>query len=76
MRTNIEIDDDLMAEALKAGKFKTKKAAVAEGLRLLVQTRAQGRIRGLRGKLRWRAHLTKCGATDDRRRFLGLDRLL
>ena len=53
MRTNIEIDDDLMAEALKASKFKTKRAAVEQGLRLLVQTRAQGRIRELRGKLRW-----------------------
>ena len=28
MRTNIEIDDELMARALKAGGFKTKKATV------------------------------------------------
>ena len=57
MRTNIEIDENLMAEALKAGEFKTKKAAVEEGLRLLVQTRAQERIRRLRGKLRWEGSL-------------------
>lgn len=57
MRTNIEIDEDLMTRALKAGGYKTKKAAVEEGLRLLVQTRAQGRIRRLRGKLRWEGSL-------------------
>ena len=73
MRTNIEINDNLMAEALKAGGFKTKRAAVEEALRLLVQTRAQGRVRRLRGKLRWEGRLTNCGATGDRRRFLGLD---
>ena len=59
MRTNIEIDEDLMTKALKAGGHKTKKAAVEEGLRLLVQTRAQGRIRRLRGKLRWEGSLDR-----------------
>ena len=57
MRTSIEIDHDLMTQALKVGGFKTRKAAVEEGLRLLVQTRAQGRIRELRGKLRWEGSL-------------------
>ena len=62
MRTNIEINDGLMAEAMKAGGFKTKRATVEEGLRLLVQTRLQGRIRKLRGKLRWE------GSLDEMRR--------
>ncbi len=62
MRTNIEIDDRLMAEALTAGRFRTKKAAVEEGLRLLVRTRSQARIRQLRGKLRWE------GSLDEMRR--------
>lgn len=57
MRTNVEINDSLMAEALKAGGFKTKKATIEEGLRLLVQTRAQGQLRRLRGKLRWEGSL-------------------
>ena len=57
MRTNIEINDNLMAEALKAGGFKTKRAAVEEALRLLVRTQAQGRVRRLRGKLRWEGSL-------------------
>ena len=55
--STIEIDDALMAQALKLGGFKTKKAAVEAGLRLLVQTKAQGRLRGLRGKLRWEGSL-------------------
>ena len=62
MRTNIEIDDDLMAEALKASGCKTKKAAVEEGLRLLVSTRRQARLRALRGRLRWE------GSLDEMRR--------
>ena len=53
MRTSIQIDDDLMAQAMKAGGFKTRKAAVEEALRLFVRARSQGRLRGLRGKLRW-----------------------
>lgn len=62
MRTTIDIDDKLMAEALKASGCKTKKAAVEEGLRLLVHTRRQGRILELRGKLRWE------GSLDEMRR--------
>ena len=62
MRTSIEIDDSLMAEAMEVGGFKTKRATVEEGLRLLVQTRTQGRIRELRGKLNWE------GSLDEMRR--------
>lgn len=58
----MEIDHDLMAQALKVGGFKTRKAAVEEGLRLLVQTKAQRRLRGLRGRLRWE------GSLEDMRR--------
>ena len=53
----MEIDQDLMAQALKVGGFKTRKAAVEEGLRLLIRTRTQGRLRELRGKLRWEGSL-------------------
>lgn len=57
VRTNIDIDDDLMAAALEAARRKTKKATVEEALRLLVRTRAQGRLRELRGKLHWEGSL-------------------
>ena len=58
MRTNIDIDDELMDEALRRSGAPTKKAAVEEGLRLLIQTRRQAGIRRLRGKVRWEGDLT------------------
>jgi len=57
MRTNIEIDDRLMKEAMRSSGMRTKKAAVEAGLRLLVQLRAQTGIRKLRGKIRWHGDL-------------------
>ena len=41
MRTNIEINDGLIAEAMARGGHATKKAAVEEGLRLLVRLARQ-----------------------------------
>ena len=41
MRTNIEINDDLLAEAMAVSGYPTKRATVEEGLRLLVQVRNQ-----------------------------------
>ena len=53
MRTNIDIDDRLMRQAMRSSRARTKRAAVEAGLRLLIQTRAQATIRRLRGKIRW-----------------------
>jgi antitoxin ParD1/3/4 len=53
MRTNIDIDDSLMAEAMKAGPFKTKKDAVEAGLKLLARRAAYREILKWRGKLQW-----------------------
>jgi Arc/MetJ family transcription regulator len=41
MRTNIEIDDDLMAEAMRRSGLPTKKATVEEALRRLIQSKRQ-----------------------------------
>lgn len=57
MRTNIVIDDDLMEKALKVSHLKTKKDAVEEGLKLLVQRKKQENIINLRGKLSWEGDL-------------------
>jgi len=57
MRTNVVIDDDLMDEALKMSRLKTKKDAVEEGLKLLVQRKKQENIKDLRGKLHWKGDL-------------------
>jgi Arc/MetJ family transcription regulator len=57
MRTNIDIDDDLMEQALRSSDATTKRAVVEEALRLLIQTRGQGRVRRLRGKVAWQGDL-------------------
>jgi len=59
MRTNIDIDDRLMRQAMRSSRSGTKRAAVEEGLRLLIKTRAQATIRRLRGKIRWNGDLHK-----------------
>jgi antitoxin ParD1/3/4 len=53
MRTNIDIDDALMAAAMEAGGFKTKKEAVEEGLRLVRRRKVYEGLLALRGKLQW-----------------------
>lgn len=57
MRTNIVIDEKLMADAIKATGARTKKEAVELGLKALVRLKQQERIRGFRGKLRWSGNL-------------------
>ena len=57
MRTNIEIDDELMAEALRLTGLRTKRAVVEEGLRLLIELRGHEAIRALRGEIEWEGDL-------------------
>jgi Arc/MetJ family transcription regulator len=51
MRTNIDIDDDLVAEAMAVFGLKTKKAAVEEALRRALRQarrrRALGELKGI-----------------------------
>jgi Arc/MetJ family transcription regulator len=57
MRTNIEIDDKLMAQAIKLTGLPTKRAVVEEGLRLLVRVRKQAQaLKAIRG-LGWEGNL-------------------
>jgi Arc/MetJ family transcription regulator len=53
MRTNIEIDDRLMRQAMRTSGASTKRAVVEEALHLLIQTKGQAAIRRLRGKVTW-----------------------
>lgn len=57
MRTNIEIDDKLMNDALRTTGVKTKKEAVELGLRTLIQLGRQEKARQLRGKITWEGDL-------------------
>ena len=53
MRTNIEIDDEQLAKAMKAMRVSTKREAVHEALRFFNQIEAQKEILKLRGKINW-----------------------
>ena len=59
MRTNIEIDDRLMREAMRSSGARTKRATVETALRLLVRLRRQTAIRQLRGKVKWEGDLNE-----------------
>ena len=53
MRTNIEIDDNLIDEAQRLTGLKTKRAVVEQGLQTLIRLRRQARIADLVGKVDW-----------------------
>ncbi len=57
MRTNVVLDDNLMRTALELSGFETKKKALEEGLKLLIQLNRQSQIKKYRGKLRWTGNL-------------------
>ena len=60
MRTNIDIDDELMRQAMAASNGTTKKAVVEEALRKMVTLKQQGdAIERLWGSATW------CGPDDD-----------
>ena len=57
MRTNIEIDDNLMQDALEATGLTTKKDVVELGLKTLIRLKKQERIKNFRGQLKWTGDL-------------------
>ena len=66
MRTTIDIDAKLMAEAMSAAGTSTKKDTVKAALELLVRIR-RGRtaIRALYGKIEWEGDLDAMRRDDD-----------
>ncbi len=66
MRTNIELDDELIREAMQASGSKTKRGAVEAGLQLLVRLKKQEGARRLRGTVEWEGDLN---AMRQRRTF-------
>jgi Arc/MetJ family transcription regulator len=54
MRTNIEIDDELMAEALKLSGLRTKRAVVDAALRALVDRITRRQLKEAFGKHPWK----------------------
>ena len=57
MRTNIEIDDKLMSEAIKLTGLTTKREVVDTALRELLRLRRQSALKKLKGKFRWEGDL-------------------
>jgi|HubBroStandDraft_6_1064221.scaffolds.fasta_scaffold45349_5 Arc/MetJ family transcription regulator len=57
MRTNIDIDDKLLSQALRLTKLKTKRAVVEAGLQMLVRVKRQEEILKLRGKVHWEGNI-------------------
>lgn len=59
MRTNVVIDDELMAEAIQLSGLSTKKAVIDAALRTFVRLKSQENIRSLRGQLHWEGDLSE-----------------
>jgi Arc/MetJ family transcription regulator len=57
MRTNIIIDDTLMADVLKVTGVKSKREAVELGLKTLLLLKQQEGIKAFKGKLTWEGDL-------------------
>jgi len=57
MRTNIELDDDLIQQAIKISKFKTKKDVVNEALKYYVTALKKKQMLSLREKGTWEGDL-------------------
>ena len=53
MRTNVEIDDELMETALRVSGARTKREVIAQALEAFVILKEQEKLRELRGKLVW-----------------------
>jgi Arc/MetJ family transcription regulator len=59
MRTSIDIDDSLMAEAREASGHASKKQTIEHALRLMIRLRRQQDIGAAFGKYRWRGSLAR-----------------
>jgi len=57
--TNIDLDEALIAEAMRLTKAKTKKEVVHLGLRELVRLARLCKVREHKGKFRWHGDLEK-----------------
>jgi Arc/MetJ family transcription regulator len=62
MRTHIELDDQLIKQALQLGHFPTKKAAIHAALIELVNALKRRQLLALRGKINWQGDLTQLRA--------------
>ncbi len=64
MRTNIEIDDKLMKEAMKLSNLKSKKEIVNYALSELIKFHKRQSMKSLQGKVKWIGDLNKMRTYD------------
>jgi Arc/MetJ family transcription regulator len=57
MRTNIELDDSLMNQAIKLSKLRTKREVVQEALKNYVSSMKRKELLGLKGRVTWEGNL-------------------
>lgn len=57
MRTNIVLDDSLVAQGMKLTRLKTRRALVDYALRELIRRKQQRKIMALRGQVEWEGNL-------------------
>jgi len=57
MRTNIVLDEKLVAQGIKLTKLRTRRALVDYALRELVRRKQQRKIMSLRGQVDWEGNL-------------------
>ena len=53
MRTNVDIDDTLMAQAMANKRYRTKRAAIEAGLAVIARQATYDGLRELRGAVEW-----------------------
>jgi Arc/MetJ family transcription regulator len=64
MRTNVDIDDELMRQALRLTRLKTKRAVIEAGLRMLIRVKGQEKMLKLAGKVHWDGDLDEMRRQD------------
>lgn len=63
MRTNIDLDDSLVKEAMELTKIKTKKEIVRLALKELISLYKRKSLIHYRGKLKWEGNLDEMRKT-------------
>jgi Arc/MetJ family transcription regulator len=62
MRTHIELDEQLIDEVVKMGRFPSKKAAVHAALTEYAKLIKRQQLMGLRGRIAWQGDLEQMRA--------------
>jgi len=63
VRTNIDLDDNLIQRGMELSGVRTKKELVNLALREFVRKKDQKKILGLRGKIHWQGDLDRMRRT-------------